>query len=38
MSSSFEKFDFVIEKIEDMEYFKARYKSIEDLLNDIIRT
>ncbi len=36
MSSSFEKFDFVIEKIEDMEYFKARYKSIEDLLNDVM--
>lgn len=35
MSSSFEKLDFIIEKIEDIESFKARYKSIEDLLNDV---
>ena len=37
MSSSFEKLDFIIEKIEDIESFKARYKSIEDLLNDVKR-
>jgi uncharacterized protein with HEPN domain len=36
MSSSFEKLDFIIEKIEDIESFKARYKSIEDLLNDVM--
>ncbi|MFA7091346.1 MAG: HepT-like ribonuclease domain-containing protein [Arcobacteraceae bacterium] len=36
MSSSFEKLDFILEKIEDIESFKARYKSIEDLLNDIM--
>ena len=32
MSSSFEKLDFIVEKIDDIESFKARYKSIEDLL------
>lgn len=36
MSSSFEKLDFIIEKIDDIESFKARYKSIEDLLNDVM--
>ena len=36
MSSPFEKLDFIIEKIEDIESFKARYKSIEDLLNDVM--
>jgi uncharacterized protein with HEPN domain len=36
MSSSFEKLDFIIEKIENIESFKARYKSIEDLLNDVM--
>jgi len=36
MSSSFEKLDFIVEKIEDIESFKARYKSIEDLLNDVM--
>ena len=36
MSSSFEKLDFIIEKIEDIESFEARYKSIEDLLNDVM--
>jgi len=36
MSSSFEKLDFILEKIDDIESFKARYKSIEDLLNDIM--
>lgn len=36
MSSSFEKLDFIVEKIDDIESFKARYKSIEDLLNDVM--
>lgn len=36
MSSSFEKLDFIVEKIEDIESFKLRYKSIEDLLNDVM--
>ena len=36
MSSSFEKLDFILEKIEDIESFKARYKTIEDLLNDVM--
>jgi uncharacterized protein with HEPN domain len=36
MSSTFEKLDFIVEKIEDIESFKARYKSIEDLLNDVM--
>jgi uncharacterized protein with HEPN domain len=36
MSSSFEKLDFILEKIDDIESFKARYNSIEDLLNDIM--
>ena len=36
MSSSFEKLDFIVEKIEDIESFKSRYKSIEDLLNDVM--
>lgn len=36
MSSAFEKLDFIVEKIEDIESFKARYKSIEDLLNDVM--
>ena len=36
MSSSFEKLDSIIEKIEDIACFKARYKSIEDLLNDVM--
>lgn len=36
MSSSFEKLDFILEKIDDIESFKARYKSIEDLLNDVM--
>ena len=36
MSSSFEKLDFIIEKIDDIESLKARYKSIEDLLNDVM--
>ena len=36
MSSSFEKLDFIVEKIEDIESFRNRYKSIEDLLNDVM--
>ena len=36
MSSSFEKLSFILEKIEDIESFKARYKTIEDLLNDVM--
>ena len=36
MSSTFEKLDFIVEKIDDIESFKARYKSIEDLLNDVM--
>lgn len=36
MSSSLEKLDFIIEKIDDVESFKLRYKSIEDLLNDVM--
>jgi len=36
MSSSFEKLSFILEKIEDIESFKVRYKSIEDLLNDVM--
>lgn len=36
MSSSLEKLDFIIEKIDDIESFKSRYKSIEDLLNDVM--
>ena len=34
MSSAFEKLDFILEKIDDIESFKARYKTVEDLLND----
>ena len=36
MSSSFEKLSFILEKIEDIESFKVRYKSTEDLLNDVM--
>ena len=36
MSSSFEKLSFILEKIEDIESFKTRYKSIGDLLNDVM--
>ena len=31
-----EKLKFILEKIEDIESFKSRYKSIEELLNDIM--
>ncbi|WP_419770130.1 MAG: DUF86 domain-containing protein [Candidatus Marinarcus sp.] len=34
MSSAFEKLNFILEKIEDIESFKTRYKNIEELLND----
>ncbi len=34
MSSSFEKLNFILEKIDDIESFKQRFKTIEDLLND----
>ena len=36
MFSAFEKLYFIVEKIEDIESFKSRYKSIEDLLNDVM--
>ena len=36
MSNKYEKLDFIVEKIEDIESFQLRYKSIEDLLNDVM--